>query len=144
MTEPADRAVLILCDWAEAINGKLYIQGAGFNQLLADAPIPLALAVLWSVPWDQTNTRQVMHLRLMTQDGSPVTDPAGEPLAIKGEFEVGRPPGAKHGDSFPVPLAIKLPPFPLPENDYRWELTVNGKYAAAVSFRASRQIGPQQ
>jgi len=131
--------LLILCDWAEAINGKLYIQGAGFNLIRANAPFATALAILWQVPWHLTNVRHKIVLKLVSADGEPFTD-AGTPIEVSGEVETGRPPGTKPGDSFPTPLAIKLPPIPVPPGDYRWELHINDQPRAKASFRAVENL----
>jgi hypothetical protein len=49
----------------------------------------------------------------------------GQPLEVRNEFEVGRPPGVHPGVSIPVPLAVNLGPLPLAPGRYTWELTVN-------------------
>jgi hypothetical protein len=36
-------ASLILCDYADAVNGKLYLSGGGWTTLVADQPASVAL-----------------------------------------------------------------------------------------------------
>jgi hypothetical protein len=48
-------------------------------------------------------------------------------LSIDGQLEVGRPPGHPKGASLSVPLALDLPPLPIPPGSYVWRLTVDGK-----------------
>ena len=66
-------ATLLLCDHAEAIGGKLYINGGGWNVLLRPgAPVNLSLAILIEVPWDEANTQHRLRAYLLTEDGEPV------------------------------------------------------------------------
>lgn len=45
---------MLLCDAADSVNGKLYILGAGWSQLLfPDRPANMSLAIKIAVPWDQ-------------------------------------------------------------------------------------------
>ena len=89
--------VLLLCDYAEALNGKLYVMGGGWSSLFAaNQPVTTAVAALVSVPWDRTNLLHRVRLELLTDDGEPV-EIEGQNVLIEGEFEVGRPPGVKPG-----------------------------------------------
>ena len=91
-------ATLLLCDHAEAVGGKLYINGGGWNVLLRPGvPVNVSLAILIEVPWDEANTQHRLRAYLLTEDGAAVGGAFGEPLQVDGEFEVGRPPGVKPG-----------------------------------------------
>ena len=47
---------LLLCDFAEAVNGKLYVMGGGWNILFAPGqPVTMSVAAVLAVPWDRTN-----------------------------------------------------------------------------------------
>src|SRR4249920_3888109 len=96
-------ATMLLCDHAEAVSGKLYLLGAGWNVLFTSgAPANIALAVLIEVPWDQTNQRHQMRAELLTSDGHRV-EIDGQPVVVEGEFELGRPAGVKPGSSLNAP-----------------------------------------
>lgn len=136
MNVPEDRPVLILCDFAEVVNGKLYVQGAGFNRVLAGQPAMLALAVLWNVPWEKANHRHTVRFQLLTEDGQPYKDPADQDIAVEGEFEIGRPPGARLGAPLPAPLGIRLPPIVFEPGGYTWEFLINGSVEATAVFDA--------
>ncbi len=107
----------VLADWAEAINGKLYLAGGGFETIfLTNFPtlVHFALGAILHVPWNDTNRR----LRVEAQ----VEDDAHEPLGwwnLQGEVEAGRPPGARGGHvaivfAAPVVFQVAEPPDPIP------------------------------
>ena len=51
-------ATLLLCDHAEAVGGKLYINGGGWNVLLRPGvPVNVSLAILIEVPWDEADAQ---------------------------------------------------------------------------------------
>src|SRR5260221_4161821 len=127
---------LVLCDFAEVINGKLYLQGAGWTRLLANQPFAIAVALFWRIPWGNANQKQEITIRLVTEDGDPFLDPEGNPVRADGQIEVGRPPGLKEGASLDAPLAVRLGAMTFPPGGYRFELEVNGQLEAFASFDA--------
>lgn len=85
---------LILADSSEAINGKLYALGAGWNELrLPSLPqeyaFSIALAV--DVPWSETNRRHELSLHVQDPDGEVI----GQEFTM--ELEAGRPAGGVEG-----------------------------------------------
>jgi hypothetical protein len=123
------RVTMMLCDYAQVADGKLYIVGGGWS-IINSGPTQAAIALKLEVPWDQTNRKIPLTLTLLGEDGSPVTvpGPAGDaqPIKIDAEFEVGRPPGLKKGTPIDVPLAINFGPLALtPGQRYSWELAVD-------------------
>lgn len=119
------RATLLLADWAQALNGKLYIMGGGWS-VTNPEPGPMAIAIKVEVPWDQANTEHTLQLRLEDSDGEPVPNAEGEPTEIKAEFEVGRPPGLKPGTPLDFSIAINLQRADLPAGSrFTWRLFVN-------------------
>ena len=120
---------MLLADYAQAAEGKLNVIGGGWT-ITGPVPAPSAIGILIEVPWDRTNERHEFRLELLDSDGEPVLgqNPAGarEPLVIGGQFEVGRPPGIKRGTPISFPVAINLPPQPLPPNGrYEWRLSID-------------------
>jgi hypothetical protein len=138
---------MLLADSAQAVEGKLYILGGGWN-ITGPDPTASAIAVYIEVPWDLTNMRHQWKLELVDSDGQPilVPTPMGEqPLVLQGEFEVGRPAGVTPGTGLGVPLAINLGPIPLASaGRFEWRLTIDGQtednWRQAFSTRA---IPPQ-
>ena len=124
---------LLLADGAEAVNGKIYILGGGvdrhFVQAGAERPIQLRadIAVGILVDWGETNNRYPMSVKVIDEDEHEI-------LSIDGEFEAGRPPGAKPGQSLRTVLSIRGP-FPIPSpGAYRVQLQLEGK-PQAPAFR---------
>jgi len=128
-------ASVLLCDFAEAVNGKLYIQGAGWNTLAADTPASLAVAVLVEVPWDQANRKHQLKLDLLNEDGVAPTGEGDEPLFhVQGELEVGRPAGVRPGSTLNIPLGIRFNVPGLSVGGYRIELSIDGTPIRSASF----------
>lgn len=94
---------LVLTDAGEALNGKLYALGAGWNMLrFPELPHPwqFGVGIGLDVPWDETNRRHVFELRFDSPDGVPIGDP------FRVDFEVGRPPGAIPGQDQRMVFAL--------------------------------------
>ena len=119
---------MLLCDAAQAVGGKLYVLGGGWN-VTGPEPSPSAIALQIDVPWDLTNTQHKLRLDLVTDDGQPVMvpTPTGQSAAqITAEFEVGRPTGHKPGTPLGVVLALNIGPLPLPPGGrYEWRCHIN-------------------
>jgi hypothetical protein len=138
-------ATILLCDAAEAINGKLYVLGGGWS-VTGPTPAPSALAIKIDVPWTDANRRFPVAVELLTADGDAVTvpDPLGNPQPITAAFEleVGRPPGVPHGTPLDATVAFTIPPLPLtPGQRFAWHLTIDGEskphWQVGFSTRAS-------
>lgn len=130
------RTTLLLCDWAAAIEGKLYAQGAGWTEIQADTETHFSIAVLVHVPYARTNEKIDLGLRLLTEDGEPF--PSEKPLVTNAAMEVGRPPGIEKGEETSVPFAVRANRIKFPVGGYRFEASIDGEISAIVSFRAKR------
>jgi len=133
--------ILLLCDYAEALNGKLYVMGGGWT-MCPPGPRSMSVAARILVPWGETNVRH--RLTLMLQDDSGCIVELGDPpvkVRHEGEFEVGRPPGVPAGTELDFTAVTGFMGLPLePDKSYRWQLEIDGEPAAHASFRtASRQ-----
>lgn len=124
---------LLLAEGAEAVNGKIYMIGGGvdrhFIQAGADRPIQLRadIAVGILVDWGETNNRYPMSVKVIDEDEHVV-------FGVDGEFEAGRPPGAKPGQPLRTVMTIRGP-FPIPTpGAYRVQLELEGK-AQTPAFR---------
>lgn len=122
------KATLLLCDAAQAVNGKLYILGGGWS-IAGPGPISMALALKIEVPWDQANRVHDLRLVLVTADGQPVRLPTSEgdqPVEITAKFEVGRPPGLRPGTPLDFVFAVNLESLPVPPGGrYEWLLEID-------------------
>jgi hypothetical protein len=96
-------AFLILTDYSESLNGKLYTLGAGWNVLrFPDLPQEWRFSVGLGidVAWDETNQRQNIQLLIQDPDGSEL----GDELSM--EIEAGRPPGLPPGQDQRLVVAV--------------------------------------
>lgn len=85
---------MLLADHSESVNGKLYMNGGGWNVLrLPELPhdwgFHIALGV--DVGWDETNKRHSLRLNIQDPDGNELNE------GFEAEFETGRPPGMPPG-----------------------------------------------
>jgi hypothetical protein len=127
-------ADLLLCDHAEAINGKLYIMGAAWNVLQApNQAITIALAIVVKVAWDEADVSHELLAELVTADNYPV-EINGEPVAPSGRFELGRPTGVKPGSTLNMPLAFNLNGIVLDVGQYEWRLSIDAETVARAPF----------
>lgn len=133
---PGDGPAVILCDFAEVINGKLYLMGAGWSRVAANNPINVGVAIFWRIPWSDANRQQSIEVAFVTEDGEPFLSPEGEPVGLRGDAEVGRPAGVKPGSLLDAPIAFNIGGMVFPEGGYRCEFRLQGQLRAAASFVA--------
>lgn len=108
----------MLCDHAEALNGKLFMNGGGINVFrVARKPphnITTALASVIHVPWMATNHAHKLSIELIDEDGhevipwAPDGAPTPPPVKVETQFNVGRPAQLQSGDVQSFPLAINF------------------------------------
>ena len=122
---------LLLADRAEAVNGKLYMVGGGFDrtyvrQLEAGVDLDVAFGIL--VDYMETNQRHRFELLLEDEDNRPVLP------AVQAEFEVGRPPGMVQGQTQRVIYVVRGP-FPVPGfGGFHWVVSLNGARQRPTAF----------
>ena len=138
------KVTMMLADFVETANGKLYIMGGGWS-ITGSMPSPSAIALKIEVPWNETNQKHNLKIELLDPDFNPVLvpTPAGNaPLAIGGDFEVGRPAGLPQGAPVDVSMGFNIGPIPLESGKrYIWKLTIDGNskddWRVAFSTRSS-------
>lgn len=122
------KVTLLLCDFAQAAEGKLYIAGGGWS--VRGPGSPMAVAIRIEVPWIEANRPHTWALSLLTADGEPVVvdTPMGpQPVHVEQPFEVGRPAGLREGTPLDLNLAINFGPIPLPSDQrYEFRLHIDG------------------
>lgn len=104
ISEPVGVEWVVLADHAEVLNSKLYLMGGGWETLTVETlprPFRLALAVAFSIPWNETNKAHTLEVELRTEDGASLA-------RIEGQLEVGRPPGIRPGQTQRVQMAATL------------------------------------
>lgn len=128
--EQVEVDTLMLADWAEAINGKLYIQGGGWDRRAVNPgqPSDFAIAASILIPWNLTNQQHEFAITVESEDGTAI----GPPLT--GGFTVGRPPNALPGQRFRAPLTARCS-LELPgAGAYRVVMSLGRTVAKSVTF----------
>ncbi len=137
-------AQAMLCDSAAAVEGKLYIQGGGWNAIAA-ATMPLTaprigLALLLEVPYGDTERRHQLSLGLVDEDGSvmplgPMVD-GQRTTHLQIGFEVGRPAELPPGDTQLLPFALNIDGYAFTRpGGYLFVLAVDGQELIRLRFR---------
>jgi hypothetical protein len=120
------RGILLLCDYAEELNGKLYIMGGGWSQYTPQAPTAsMALAIKLVFPWTDAKRRHGITVKLVDSDGQAAVMQDGQPIAINGQLEVGGRPGLIEGTELDVPLVFRLEGLKLDVGRYIWEVLID-------------------
>lgn len=141
-------ASVILCDFAQVWQGKLFLNGGGVN-LIGVPPQPphqisIHAAVLVSVPWNAHNQLHRLTIALLDQDeeviplnnliSMPQTE-ASDAGQIVAQFNAGRAPHMSSGDESLLPVAAQIGA-ELPRLDtYHVVATVDGSELARANFR---------
>ncbi len=126
---------LLLADHAEAIGGKLYMMGGGFDrvgmiQLPGMAQFDVAVGVL--VGYNETNQQHAFELRCEDADNVLAFPP------VQGSFEVGRPPGMAAGSEQRAIMVLRGP-FPFKaQGEYSWVAVVDGERQPPTRFRVEQ------
>ena len=68
------RVTMMLADHAQVADGKLFISGGGWS-VCGPGPVACGVAVLFHIPWQHTNEKISFTLRLLDEDGTPVSQP---------------------------------------------------------------------
>jgi hypothetical protein len=95
---------LILADRAEAVNGKLYMMGGGWDAIgvsSLDQQSQFTAAIALLVPWNATNIEHTCAVRVEDADGTAL-------LKVAITVKTGRPPGLPDGASQRVMAALPI------------------------------------
>ena len=136
-TQQVEIEFLIIADWTETINGKLYIQGGGWDRRLKpsnEGNINFAIAAGFLVPWHLTNHQHQFRLSLETGDGGAIGSP------ITGGFNVGRPAKALPGQKFRTPLSARIGAKIPGAGAYDVKLIVNSGITRITTFYVVEQL----
>ena len=128
------RATIVLCDWAESVNGKLYLQGGAWDRILANTSAAFAVVVVVRIDYNETNMRRHAVLALVDEDGQPF--PAESPVRYELDFEAGRPPGMQVGQIQTINFAGKIIGLAFPPGGYRFQFDIEGHRQDDIPFQA--------
>ncbi len=140
----AIRITAFLADSAEAVNGKLYVLGAGWDTI-ASASFPavhsrVAIGVIVHVGWTDTDAEHEIALRLETEDGQPVALGRSTADTVVGaighRFTANRNPMLRPGDELAHPVTFTINDLRLPApGGYSWVLSVDREIAHRLPMR---------
>jgi hypothetical protein len=122
------RVTMMLADHAQVADGKLFISGGGWSTC-GPGPSPCAVAVLFHVPWQETDRKVSFTLRLLDEDGHGVHQPGPEsavPVHVNGHFEAHRTAATAPGSEITVPMSFNIILQLAPGGRYIWALEVDG------------------
>lgn len=140
----------VLCDHAEAVAGKLFVNGGGITLSFVPPQPPhvvsLAVGLVIQVPYTATNSPHTLGVRLVSADGEHVI-PFGAPedsgpVEMKVPFNVGRPPTIEPGAAQPLALGLNFQQLPLGFlGTYSFVIDIDGVEARRLPFQVMTPPG---
>ena len=139
----AEIEYIVNADHAEAINGKLYLHGVGWTDLLQPTSptgqpgiVHLGIGVSVLIGWNETNRRFPLKITITHEDGAELT-------RVDALVEAGRPPGIQPGSDFRSVLALSANiQFPRPGTYQLSAELGDQKRTAAFRIHCPAQVGP--
>ena len=142
----------ILCDYVQASDSKLFVNGGGImRSWVTPAPphmITVGLGAVVQVPYTETNQPHTLRIALLDEDGHPVIpftlDGAPEPGPVEGtvSFNLGRPPGLSHGEAQPYTVAANFTIGLRQLGGYIFEISIDGTKKKDLSLRVAAAPPP--
>jgi hypothetical protein len=122
---------LLLCDYSEAVNGKLYLTGGGWNvlrlpELPAEYSFSIGLGI--DVAWHETNSPHELVVSVQDPDGVELGD------GLTANFETGRPPGLTEGQEQRLVMSIAATAAFTTPGPHAAVVQVNGEELARSRF----------
>jgi hypothetical protein len=142
---------LLLADFAQVHQGKLFIVGAGINLMLVPPVEPyvlnFGLGATVTIPWTATNQNHRFRIALVDNDEHTirltvtppgVVVPEEDEGAIVGNFNAGRSPSMEVGEDSIMPMAFQFPNLPVPyPGSYKVTMQIDGTEVACARFRVA-------
>jgi hypothetical protein len=136
---------LIVADHAAVAEGKLFINGGGWNSvnlMQIPSPIGFSVALIISVPWAQAEQNHTLAVELQGPRGELMAlgaDQVGDPVTeIRGNFSVGRPPHVVPGEDIVIPVALAVATNIMEAGPYRLVVLVDDIPEADWSIRVQQ------
>jgi len=140
---------MMLADFAEVHQNKLFITGAGINLVVVPPTAPyvanLGVGLTVAVPWTATNQNHRLRIALVDSDEQVVPvfqPPPGVDVpeedrgAILANFNVGRSAIMETGEDALFPMAFQFPNLQMPHpGSYKITVEIDGTEVAAARFR---------
>jgi hypothetical protein len=147
-----------LADSVVAAEGKLYVQGAGWNIIYVRS-FPsrhsrIGVGIIIQVPYTATNQTHKLEVHIEDSDGQIIAlgdappgieSEDGKIYRLEGEFNVGRPPLLPPGDEQVVPLAINVDGMVFEKPDrLNLVISVNGHKMKRLGVRVQQLVQSPQ
>lgn len=135
----------ILADAAQAISGKLFLLGGGWDTLrVGKFPArhhTMAIGLRVRIPWTWTGQPMTLSIDLQDEDGRSLF--ASGPL--RHGFEVGRPPGAPEGSDIGLVRAFTFNHVPFPKSGgYAFVISLNDLEVDRLRFNVFQHVRPAE
>jgi hypothetical protein len=131
---------LLLCDHSEAVNGKLYLTGGGWNVLrLPELPHEWSFSIGLGidVAYHETNDPHELLVSVQDPDGVELGD------GLTANFETGRPPGLPQGQEQRLVMSIAATATFATPGPHAAVVQVNGEELARSRFYLMEGGGPE-
>ena len=128
---------LILADFAEVVNGKLYVMGGGWDRKLHSsqtAGLEFGFAAGMLVPWTLANEEHRFSIGIEDADGNVLGKP------VEGGLKVGRPIQSVAGQAFRALIAGRLQGPSLEPGTYAIRLSVGPDLERRAVFYIVEQL----
>ena len=140
---------VMLADFAEVHQNKLFITGAGVNLVIVPPTEPyvanFGIGLIVTIPWTATNQNHRLRIALVDRDEHvvPVFQPPpgldvpeDDRGVILGNFNVGRSAIMEVGEDSILPIAFQFPNLLIPHpGSYKIVIEIDGTELAAARFR---------
>jgi hypothetical protein len=130
-------------DHAVVENGKLYVNGAGWNRFgfpgFPQVVPSMSLVAILEVPFGHYNAQHTFRFGLEDPDQVAL------PLAVVGNFRVGASPDMEYGDPTMMPIAVPIYGLVIPRaGDYAFVFSVDDEPLGRYRVRATQIAIPLQ
>jgi hypothetical protein len=128
---------LILSDFAQVLQGKLYLMGGGWSRYTPPsypAQMQMGIAVGVRVPWLESNTPHQLTLVVRNDDDQT------ELVRLDAQLETGRPPGSRGEDQL-VPMALNGQTVLQAPGDFVIVASIDGVEGKRYTFKAVSRNG---
>jgi uncharacterized protein DUF6941 len=125
---------ILLCDFAEVLDGKLYVMGGGWTRIQRAQPtFSVSIAGKVLIPWAEVGHSHAFAVTLMDSDRKPVLHD-DKRVGAFGEIGQDPPPGLDEGQPLDLPIAFRFDGLNLDAGSYSWVCTVDDEHLAEAAF----------
>ena len=137
-----ERLAFFPADHAEAIDGKVYVNGGYWCRLNFPSfpqPLNLTLVAVLKVPFGEYQAEHTFTMGLEDAESGRL------PLDVEGSFRVGADPGMNDGEPTVLPVTVPVANLSIPHaGDYAFTLAVDDERLGRYPFRAVQLQAPLQ